>query len=371
MKFTVSSSELLKGLLSVQRVISSKTTLPILENFLFALKGEKMEVTASDTETTLKTVIDVDSTEQEGEVAIPAKLLTDYLKEFPDQPLKFETKGDVSMEISWATGSSQIPYFPASDYPKLLQPAESATTFDIPEETLLNGINYTIYATSDEEFRPAMNGILFDLGEGTLTFVASDAHKLVCYTAENIHGSTTANFILHRKPAAILKSLLEKTDEKVTVTFDTKNAFFNFGQTVLVCRLIEGRFPPYRSVIPSSNPNTLVIDRLSFYNAVKRVSVCSNQATSLVRVNLSGNSLELSAQDPGFSISAYEKIGCQYDGYDLEIGFKGPYLADILGNLPSDEVTIKFADAAKAALILPAYDDSTKICAILMPVKVN
>lgn len=373
MNFTVSSSELLKGLLSVQKVISSKTTLPILENFLFVLKGSTLQVTASDAETTLRTSIETDSVSEEGEAAVPAKLLTDYLREFPDQPLKFVTKNDTSIEISWATGTSQIPYFPASDYPEIQQDLSSASVFTIPSETLLNGINYTAYATAEEEFRPAMNGILFDLSAESITLVASDAHKLVCFTSREASGQETSSFILHKKPAAVLKSILSKNDGAVKVSFDAKNVSFEFGGTFLICRLVEGKFPPYRSVIPANNPNILVIDRLPLLNALKRVTVCSNQATSLVRLMLTGNTLELSAQDPGFSISAYEKMMCQYDGYDLEIGFKGPFLIDILSNLPYDEVMIKFADAAKAALILPADPDGddADICALLMPVKVN
>ena len=232
MKFTASSSELLKELLSVQRVISSKTVQPILENFLFVLKGNILEITASDMETTLRRSIEIEDVESEGEIAVPAKLLTDSLKEFPDQPLCFEVKSDTSMEISWQSGQSQIPYFPASDYPEIPEMADSASHFDIPAETLLNGINYTIYATADEEFRPVMNGILFDMEQAGLTLVASDAHKLVCYSTDKVSPGMVSNFILHKKPASILKSLLSRSEDNVRISFDSKNAFFEFEGTI-------------------------------------------------------------------------------------------------------------------------------------------
>lgn len=373
MKFTASSSELLKELLSVQRVISAKTSQPILENFLFVLKGNTLEVTASDMETTLRRSIEIDDIESEGSIAVPAKLLTDALKEFPDQPLTFEVKSDTSMEISWANGQSQMPYFPAGDYPEIPEKADSLSRLDIPAETLLNGINYTIYATAEEEFRPVMNGIYFDLEEEGVTLVASDAHKLVCYSTDKVKPGQTANFILHKKPASILRSLLSRSEDNVSISFDSKNAFFEFEGTILVCRLIEGKYPAYKSVIPTNNPNILSVEKSYLLNAVRRVAVCSD-STSQVKFSLHDNELDISAQDPGFSTSAFEKMTCQYDGFDLEIGFKASFLIEILSNLPYDEIEIRFGDAVKAALILPSKDadeDSDKICALLMPIRIN
>ena len=373
MKFTTSSSELLKELLSVQRVISSKTVQPILENFLFVLKGNILEITASDMETTLRRTVEIDDVESEGSIAVPAKLLTDSLREFPDQPLCFEVKTDTSMEISWSNGQFQIPYFPATDYPEIPEMASSVSHLDIPAETLLNGINYTIYATADEEFRPVMNGILFDIEAEGLTLVASDAHKLVCYSTDKIKPEEVSSFILHKKPAGILKSLLSKSEDNVRISFDSKNAFFEFEGTILVCRLIEGRYPAYKSVIPANNPNILTTERAQLLNAVRRVAVCSDQATSQIKLSLHDNELDISAQDLGFSTSAFEKMSCQYEGFDLEIGFKASFLIEILSNLPYDEIEIRFGDSVKAALILPAEadEDSDRICALLMPIRIN
>lgn len=373
MKFTISSSELLKELLSLQRVISAKTVQPILENFLFVLKGNTLEITASDMETTLRRTISIDDVESDGSIAVPAKLLTDSLREFPDQPLSFEVKTDTSMEILWTNGQSQIPYFPASDYPQIPETPAGASRLDIAAETLLNGINYTIYATAEEEFRPVMNGILFDMEKEGLTLVASDAHKLVCYTTDTVKSEEESSFILHKKPAAILKGLLSKSEDTVKISFDKKNAYFEFEGTIMVCRLIEGKYPAYKSVIPTNNPNVLTIDRTSLLNAVRRVAVCSDQATSQIKLRLHDSELDISAQDLGFSTSAFEKMDCQYEGFELEIGFKASFMIEILGNLPYNEIEIRFGDAYKAALILPAYEeeDTDKICALIMPIRLN
>lgn len=373
MRFTVSASELLKELLSLQRVIPGKTTQQILENFLFVLKDNRLEITASDMETTLRRSIEIAEVEKEGEIAVPAKLLTDSLKEFPDQPLTFEVKSETSVEISWATGVSQFPYFPADDYPKIPLKAETSESVEIPSEILLNGINSTIYATADEEFRPVMNGIFFDLDTEGITLVASDAHKLVCYSTTEARAMQKSCFILHKKPAGILKGLLGKSSEPVNVSYDSKNAFFEFKDTILVCRLIEGKYPAYRSVIPTNNPNVLTIDRTMLLNSVRRVAVCSDQATSQIKLSLKTNEISISAQDLGFSTSAHERMTCLYDGADLEIGFKASFLVEILNNLPYTDINIRFGDQSRAALILPEddSDEQEKICALLMPIRLN
>lgn len=373
MKFSVSSSELLSGLMSVSKVIVPKPTNSILENFLFQLEGNTLTVTASDGETTLKTTLPIANVTEEGSTAVPAKLLTDSLKEFPDQPLAFSVdEGSSVMDIVWASGASKIPCFDAADFPELPQIGEIAESVIIPSSILLDGINNTIYATAEEELRPVMNGIFFDIDPEVTTLVASDAHKLICYSFMGAKLSQKSNFILHKKPASILKSILAKYDEDITIRYDSKNAYFSFGSNILVCRLIEGNYPAYRSVIPKNN-NKLVIGRTDLLGVVKRIAVCSNQVSNQIRLKLSLGEVLISAQDLGFSMSAHETLPCQYDGQEMEIGFKAPFLLEILSNLPYQNICMELADPARAALIVSADEarPGQDIRALLMPVMIN
>ena len=372
MKFTVSSSELLSGLVSVSKVISAKPSLTILENFLFDLGEDGLVVTASDGETTLKTAIAIAQVDEAGSTAVPAKLLTDSLKEFPDQPITF-TLTDGVMNMEWSSGASKIPCYNAIDFPKLPEMGAVSESFTIPAEILLSGINNTIYATAEEELRPVMNGIFFDLDTESATLVASDAHKLICYDFTGARISGKSSFILHKKPASVLRSLLGKVSGEVTVKFDNKNAYFGFGDNILVCRLIEGNYPAYRTVIPKNNINRMTIGRSEFLNVVKRVAVCSNQVSNQIKLKLSFNQVLVSAQDLAFAMSAHEALPCQYDGEEMEIGFKSNFLLEILGNLPYQNVCPELSDPCRAALIVSADDadpDET-IRALLMPVMVN
>ena len=374
MKFSVSSSELLSGLMSVSKVIVPKPTNSILENFLFQLEGNTLTVTASDGETTLKTTLPIANVTEEGSTAVPAKLLTVSLKEFPDQPLAFSVdEGSSVMDIVWASGASKIPCFDAADFPELPQIGEIAESVIIPSSILLDGINNTIYATAEEELRPVMNGIFFDIDPEVTTLVASDAHKLICYSFMGAKLSQKSNFILHKKPASILKSILAKYDEDITIRYDSKNAYFSFGSNILVCRLIEGNYPAYRSVIPKNNNNKLVIGRTDLLGVVKRIAVCSNQVSNQIRLKLSLGEVLISAQDLGFSMSAHETLPCQYDGQEMEIGFKAPFLLEILSNLPYQSICMELADPARAALIVSADESrpGQDIRALLMPVMIN
>ena len=373
MNFTVSSSELLHGLLAGLKVIT-KTTSPILDNFLFELKGETLEVTASDSETVLKTSIHIDNVIEEGAIAVPAKIITDSLKEFPEMPIEIKTMEDnTTIEISWASGIQRIPYFDASLYPALPELSGITASVNIPADALAKGIGHTIYATADDVLRPVMNGIFFDMSNEGTSLVASDSHKLVCLTHSDICSEDKCSFILPKKPAAILRNMLPKSDDIVRVTFDGKNAYFEFEGNILIGRLVDGSYPAYNTVIPKNNPNKLYINRLDLYNAVKRVSVCSNQATSSMKFSLSFNNLTISAQDIGFAISAHETIACQYDGSPMDIGFKAPYLIEILSNLPYEEICFELADPARAALIVLATETDSKenIRSLLMPIRIT
>ena len=373
MKFIVSSTDLLQGLLSVSRVIASKNPLPILDNFLFVLEGNSLTVTASDSETTLKTVINIDEVTEGGEIAVPAKLLTDTLKELPTQPIEFSTEPEKNIvNIAWASGSAQIPYLSTEDYPELPQLSE-AVTLNFKGGILADGINNTIYATADEELRPVMNGIFFDLDPENPTLVASDLHRLICYSCKGLEIPVKSSFILHKKPANILKAGIDKQCEEVVVKFDESMAEFNYGHTTMICRLVVGKFPDYRKVIPQNNSNILKIDRLQLLNTVRRVAVCANKASNHIKFELNAGQIEITAKDLGFALAAYEKLSCEYNGEPLSIGFKSSFVIDILNNMACDSLIIKFASARKAALIVPAdeEEESEKICGILMPIMVS
>ena len=373
MKLIISSSELLRGVMAVSKAIPAKSALPILENFLFDLKGNILEITASDSELTLRTQIEVENTAEEGRIAVPAKHMMDLLKELPDQPLTINTTTESSFVCSWSSGESTLPYFPAEDYPEINGTDDTAVTLQFPAQSLIEGISSTIYATADDEIRPAMNGILFDIDIASTTLVASDSHKLICYTTPDVKATEKASFILHKKPAAILKAIIGKDAETVDIAFDSKNATFVFGQTVVICRLVVGKYPKYRDVIPQNNSNILKIDRTLLLNTVRRVSVCANKASNHIKFDLKPGSIEISAQDLGFSIAAYEKMQCQYDGEPLTIGFKSPFIIEILSNMNCGEIVMKFLDSKRAALIVPAEEeaDSEKICGIIMPIMIS
>ena len=373
MDFNVSSAELLKGLIDVSKAIPAKSVLPILENFLFVLKEDKLEITASDQETTLRTTITVESTKSEGSIAVPAKHILDLLKALPDQPITIKTTSDSSFECIWSNGNSSLPFFPAADFPEIKGAGESVQTVVFPAKALLEGISGTVYATADDEMRPVMNGIFFDIDTERTTLVASDSHKLICYTTAEPKSEIKASFILHKKAAAVLKSILDKGEGDVEVAFDESTTVFKFSETLMVCRPVIGKYPRYREVIPQNNSNILRIDRTLLLNTVKRIAVCANKASNHIKFDLKNGQLEITAQDLGFAIAAYEKVLCDYHGEDLTIGFKSSFLIEILSNMSCETLVMKFADARRAALIVPSEEEaeSEKICGILMPIMVS
>jgi DNA polymerase III subunit beta len=375
MKFVVSSIDLLNHLQALSRVISSKNTLPILDNFLFKLDGKTLEITASDLETTMVTTIELENTSGSGMLAIPAKLITDSLREFPDQPLTFSINTETyAVTISSENGQFSVVGQHGEDFPMLpkIKP-ERSVSLKLPATSLVSGINSTLFATADDELRPVMNGIFIELNPADMTFVASDAHKLVRYKRKDVSADASASFILPKKPAALLKNLLAKGHEQVTVEFDDKNAFIALASFQVVCRLVEGNYPSYNSVIPNNNPNKLLIDRVKLLNTIRRVSVFSNQASNLVRLSLKGNRLTVSAQDIDFATSAVEEITCQYNGDELEIGFKSTFMVEILSNMQSTEVSIELSDASRAGLFIPfdKENDNEDVLMLLMPMMIN
>ena len=373
MDFSVSSAALLKGINDVSKAIPSKTTNPILDNFLFLVKDNMLEITASDGDLTLRTLVELSSVAEAGSIAVPARQILDLFKALPDQPVTIKTTGDSSFDCIWSNGNSSFPYFPAEDYPEIKGTGSDAITLVFPAESLVEGINGTVYATADDEMRPAFNGIFFDIAPESTTLVASDSHKLICYTTKDVTASEKASFILHKKPANVLRSIIDKEDENVEISFDSSTAQFSFGSTTMVCRLVVGKYPKYRDVIPTQNANVLQIDRQLLLNTVKRVAVCANKASNHIKFTLKEGQLEISAQDLGFALAAYEKLACNYAGDELTIGFKSTFLTEILANMSCNSLVIKFADARRAALILPAEEeaDTEKVCGILMPIMIQ
>jgi DNA polymerase-3 subunit beta len=375
MKFVVSSTELLGHLQAISRVISSKNTLPILDNFLFSLSGNDLEITASDLESTLITRIKLENTEGDGIIALPARILLDTLKEFSAQPLTFDINLEtMAVVLTSENGKFNMVGQNGIDFPALpVIREENKFSFTINAEVMLAGINRTLFATADDELRPVMGGIFIDVSTGMITFVASDAHKLVRYQRTDTQAEDIASFILPKKPASLLKNILPKESGPFLVEFDNKNAFFNLNDYKVICRLVEGNYPNYNSVIPKDNPRKVNIDRVEFYNTLKRVSVFSNQASNLVKLHLKGNEITVSAQDIDFSISANERIKCQYEGDDVEIGFKSVFLLEILANISSQDVTIELADPTRAGLFLPAETENAAedLLMLLMPMMIN
>ncbi len=373
MKFTISSSALLSLLATTGKVISNKSSLPILEYFLMDLKDGVLTVTTSDLETTLIGSISVENVEQEGTIAAPAKLMLDSLKEFAEMPLTIEVNDTTwEIKITWASGHLSIPGASAVSYPSVQTLGAESKVITLDVDTLINGISHTIFATADDELRPVMNGVYFDFQPESLTFVATDAHKLVKFSAEQSN-DFAASFILPKKPSNLLRNLLAKEEDAVEVTFDAKNVTFQLKNFKLVCRLIEGNYPNYNAVIPTANPNKVLVDRVEFLNGIKRVAVCSNPTTNLIRMDIADNRVNLTAQDIDFSVSANETISCSYEGQNVTIGFKSTFLVEILSNIDTPTVVVELADSTRAGVFKPVYDDkqSSESLMLLMPMMIN
>ena len=358
---------------AVSKVIAPKNSLQILEDVLFDLNGNVLTMTASDGETTIRTSIDVENAEGQGKVASGAKLLLETLKEFPEQPLTFLIDDqNFSINITSANGTYSFVGANGNEYPEMPLEGEQVGRIEVPAELLLDAINKTLFCTADDDLRPVMNGIFFDMLEDRIVLVATDAHRLVRYTNTSVSAPAAMNFILPKKPANLLKNVLAKEDDNVVIVFGQKNARFEFGKTLVVCRQIEGRFPNYNAVIPQNNQNHVTVDRQSLLNACKRVAVFANTGTSLLKLSLSENQIRISAQDIDFSTSADETIACSYSGTPMSIGFKAPFLIEILSAIACDEVLLELADPARAGLIMPTENEPNQdLLMLLMPMLLN
>jgi len=373
MKFIVSSTGLFSHLQAISRVINSKNSLPILDCFLMELNDGTLSITASDSETTLVTSTEVIENEGEGRFAVSSKTILDALKEIPEQPLTFEVNTDnFEISVQYQNGKYRLMGQNADEYPQTPGLGNNAVQVTMGAPVMMNGINRALFATADDELRPVMNGIYFDITTEDITFVASDGHKLVRNKTYKARGNEKAAFILPKKPATLLKNLLPKEQGDVQVGFDDRNAVFTLENYSMTCRLIEGRYPNYNSVIPQNNPHKATIDRAAFISALKRVSVFSSAASSLIKLHLDINRIQISGQDIDFSTSAEETLMCQYEGTPMSIGFKSTFLIDILNNISCQEVVIELADPSRAGVIVPVEaEDEEDLLMLLMPMMLN
>lgn len=370
MKFIVSASSLLKHLQHINGVIAANTVLPILEDFLFETEGKKLHVLATDLETVMRVTIDVEC-ETDARVCIPARLLMDSLKNIPDQPLTFSVDENFGLEITSDSGKYKMMGENPDNFPKAPEP-DNASTFSVPGTVFVSGINKTLFAVSTDELRPAMTGVYFELSKKALRMVATDAHRLICFTRNDITCPKEDSFIVPRKPLTLLKSGL-KNDESVVKISYNKNHFFVIQDDIqLSCRLIDARFPDYRVVIPIDNPYLLTVKKSDFQNALRRVSVFSNKSTSLVVLNIAGSELRLDAQDIDFSNEGNEVMECSYTGEDLQIAFNGKFLVDVLNAPESDEIIFELASSTRAGIIKPvSTNEDEELLMLLMPLMIN
>jgi DNA polymerase-3 subunit beta len=370
MNFVISSATLLKHLQGISGVLSTSNTLPILDNFLFEINDGRLTVSASDLETTMRTSMDVEANE-EGKIAIPAKLLLDVLKTLPDQPCTFLVDdGNCGVEIAYDNGKSKMVGYNGEDFPKV-PTLENANSIRVSGDIVSSAINKTLFATGVDDLRPVMSGVFCQFSPENITFVATDAHKLVRYTRTDSQASGSSSFILPKKPLNLLKTNL-KGDEEVLLEYNDSNAVFTFNDIVLVCRLIDGKYPNYEAVIPKENPNVLVIDRLQFMSSIKRVSIFANKTTHQIKLKLAGSELSLSAEDIDFANEANERLTCNYDGDDMEIGFNSRFLVEMLNNLESTEVRLEMSEPSRAGLLKPSEkEENEDILMLVMPVMLN
>ena len=373
MRFTLSSTALSSRLQTLARVINSKNSLPILDSFLFEVRNQQLFITASDSENVMRSVLALDQVDGEGNFAVPNRTLLDAMKELPEQPLTFDIDlNTLTIKIIYQNGLYNFTAQSADEYPRVQPIPDGATVITIDSQTLADNISRSIFATAQDELRPVMNGIYFDLTQNSLNVVASDGHKLVRNKNFTIKSENPAAFILPKKPATLLKNVLGKDGGDVVIKFDDRSAEISFADGVLFCRLIEGRYPNYNSVIPQNNPNQLNIDRRSLIGALKRVLPFASESSQLIRFHLEAGKLELSSEDIDFATSAKEVVTCEYAGQSMNIGFKGSSLSEILNNLQGDEVQIELADPSRAGIIVPAQQpENEDVLMLIMPMLLN
>ncbi|MBK6397625.1 MAG: DNA polymerase III subunit beta [Bacteroidetes bacterium] len=373
MKFIVSSTTLMKHLQQISGVLNSSNPLPILNNFLFVVDKGTLTVSASDLESTMTTGIQLTEGKQGGKIAVPAKILLDTLKTFPEQPLTFLVdEKTLGIEIVSDFGKYKLTGFDAEEFPRV-PTMDGAKTLKLSASILQNAINKTLFATGNDELRPVMSGVFFQLSKDNITFVATDAHKLVRYRRTDAKASGEGALIVPKKPLNLLKNIMADSEEVVNINYNESNILFQFANHSLICRLIDGRYPNYEAVIPVDNPNKLTISRSALLSSVRRVSIFSNKTTHQVRLKVAGSELQISAEDLDFANEANERLSCQYEGEDMEIGFNARFLSDMLSNLEFENVTIEMSAPNRAGILVPANseNESEDILMLVMPVMLN
>ncbi len=369
MRFNVSSTSLSNRLQTISRVQSSKNALPILDCILFELAGGVLKMTASDSETTMVTTLEVMDADGEGKFAIGAKQLISSVKEISEQPITFQVdQNSFAIEITYQNGKYNLIGQNGYEFPVPSSVNDSSRSLSIDAQVMFNGINRSLFAAADDELRPQMNGVYFDMAQDSITFVASDGHKLVRNRVFSVHVDDPSAFILPKKPALLLKAVLPKADGDAVVRFDDRNAEIELTDYLISCRLIEGRYPNYNSVIPTDNPFRVTADRMAFISALRRVSVFASQSSSLIKIHVDQGTLTVSAQDLDFSTSAEEHIMCDYNGTPMSIGFNGPFLLDVLNSIASNDIVLELADPSRAGVITPAeQEENEDLIMLLMP----
>lgn len=371
MKFIVSSSALLKQLSGINGVITTNPVVPILENFLFEIENGVLTVTASDLQTSMITEIEVESKES-GNIAVPAKILLETLRNLPEQPVTFTIDEETySIEISSDNGRYKLAGENATDFPKV-PTVNDDFSVTLSTDVLSSAINNTIFATSNDELRPAMTGVYMNLTDTSTTFVATDGHRLVRYRRVDVASDNGNAIIIPRKALNLLKATLPSENTDVSIEFNVSNAFFKFNNIRMICRLIDERFPDYENVIPGDNNNIMTIDRQEFLSSLKRIAIYANKTTHQVRLKLTGSELQISAEDLDFSNEANERLSCEHDGEDLEIGFNARFLIEMLNNIDGKKVEMDFSEPNRAGLILPAEkEENEDVLMLVMPVMLN
>ncbi|MGZ3844677.1 MAG: DNA polymerase III subunit beta [Flavisolibacter sp.] len=370
MKFIVSSSQLLKQLQHIAGVINANTVLPILEDFLFEVEKNKLNVVATDLETVMRIQLDIEAKDS-GKVCIPAKILLDSLKNIPEQPLTFNIDKNFAVEITSDNGKYKVMGENPDNFPK--EPAaDDTTSFTMTASALITAINKTLFAVSNDDLRPAMTGVYFELNKDFIQFVATDAHRLVRYKRTDVKCPKNDSFIVPKKPLNLLKAALPGTEDEITINYNSNHFFVKHGTTQMSCRLIDARFPDYKVVIPTDNPYKMVVVKTDFQSALRRVNVFSNKSTNQVVLNISGSELQLAAQDVDFSFEGNERMKCQYDGEDLAIAFNARFLIEMLNAADSDEVRLELSTPTKAGIIKPTEgEDNEDLLMLVMPLMLN
>ena len=371
MKFIVSSSLLLKNIQVLGSILNTNNTLPILDYFLFEISKNLLKVTASDLESTLSSDIEIESNSN-STIAVPAKLLIDTLKTFPEQPLTFNILENNTIEISSNHGKYALAYAKGDEFPKTLTIIDASKSI-ISSKVLYQAINTTIFASGNDDLRPVMSGVFFQFSSENSTFVATDAHKLVRYVRTDFKSDKLVEFIMPKKPLNILKGILINDNYDVEIEYNESNAKFTFSNLSITCRLIDGKYPNYEAVIPKENPNILTIDRSLFLNSTKRVSIFSNKTTHQIKLKITGNELVISAEDLDYSNKAEERLNCNYNGDDIEIGFNSRFLTEMLSNLSSEEVKLEMSLPNRAGILTPtkSVSEAEQITMLVMPVMLN